>query len=84
MLENIQIYFTLENIYTFANLGVIPFWLLLMFFPNETITKFIVHSVVAPLILSAAYIYIAIKYHKLNKNETMETCPLCGGHCGLC
>ena len=60
MLENIQIYFTLENIYTFANLGVIPFWLLLMFFPNETITKFIVHSVVAPLILSAAYIYIAI------------------------
>ena len=58
MLENIQIYFTLENIYTFANL-VIPFWLLLMFFPNETITKFIVHSVVAPLILSAAYIYIA-------------------------
>ena len=30
-----------------------------MFFPNETITKFIVHSVVAPLILSVAYIYIA-------------------------
>ena len=36
------------------------------------------------IMMSIGYIYIAIKYHELNKNETMETCPLCGGHCGLC
>ena len=42
-------------------------------------------KIIVLILMSIGYIYIAIKYHKLNKkNETMETCPLCGGHCGLC
>ena len=41
-------------------------------------------KIIILILISIGYIYIAIKYHKLNKNETMETCPLCGGHCGLC
>jgi len=67
MLENLQIYLTPDNIYLFSNWGVIPFWILLIFFPNETVTKILVHSVVVPLLFASAYIYIAIEIF-LNDN----------------
>ena len=61
MINNLQIYLTLENIYLFANYGVLPFWLLLIFFPRESFTRFLVHSVVAPLLLAIAYVFVAYK-----------------------
>ena len=67
MLENLQMYLTPDNIYLFSNWGVIPFWILLIFFPNETVTKILVHSVVVPLLFASAYIYIAIEIF-LNDN----------------
>ena len=48
-----------ENIYLVANWGVIPFWLLLIFFPHHQITNFFVQSVIVPLMLAAGYIYLA-------------------------
>jgi hypothetical protein len=48
-----------ENIYLIANWGVIPFWLMLIFFPNHDITNFFVQSIISPLILSCAYIFVA-------------------------
>ena len=48
-----------ENIYFIANWGVIPFWLLLIIFPNRGVTNFFVNSVIAPLILATAYIFTA-------------------------
>ena len=59
MLENIEILLTVENIYLIINWGIIPFWLMLIFFPNLSVTNFLVNSVIVPLLLSAAYAYLA-------------------------
>ncbi len=67
MINNLEQYLTLENIFLFSNWGVIPFWLLLMFSPNSAFTRFFVHSVVIPLILGIAYVFIAFKIY-LNEN----------------
>ena len=67
MINNFQEYLTLENIFLFSNWGVIPFWLLLLFSPNSVITRFLVHSIVAPLILGCAYIFIVYQIY-INDN----------------
>ena len=61
MLENIEILLTVENLYLIVNWGIIPFWLMLVFFPNLSITNFLVNSVIVPLLLSTAYAYLAYK-----------------------
>ena len=48
-----------ENIYLVANWGVIPFWLLLIFAPNHSLTNFFVQSIIAPMLLAAGYIYLS-------------------------
>ena len=57
MLIQFQNYLTFENIYLWANFGVLPFWLMLIFIPNSRFTQFFVNSIILPLILSAAYVY---------------------------
>ena len=59
MINTFDSLLTFENIYLFANWGVVPFWLLLILMPNHNITKFFSHSVVAPLLLALAYIFVA-------------------------
>lgn len=61
MLENIEILLTVENLYLIVNWGIIPFWLMLVFFPNLSVTNFLVNSVIVPLLLSTAYAYLAYK-----------------------
>ena len=58
MLIQFQSYLTFENMYIWANFGVLPFWLMLIFIPNSRITQIFVNSVILPLILSIAYVYI--------------------------
>ena len=58
MLTQLQSYITLEAIYVWANFGVLPFWLMLIFIPNSKITQIFINSVVLPLILASAYCYI--------------------------
>ena len=58
MINTIDSLLTLKNIYLFANWGVIPFWLLLILMPSHNITKFFSHSIIIPLLLTTAYIYI--------------------------
>jgi len=58
MLVQFENYLTFENIYLWTNFGLIPFWLMLIVIPNATITRFFINSVILPLILSTAYIYI--------------------------
>jgi hypothetical protein len=50
---------TFENIYLLANWGVVPFWLLLILMPTHNITKFFSHSIIAPLLLAVAYVFVA-------------------------
>ena len=63
MINNIEIFLTFENIYLLANWGVLPFWLMLLVAPNHGLTKFFVHSIVAPLLLASAYIFITYKIY---------------------
>ena len=51
-------YLTLNNIYIWSNIGILPFWLMLAIIPNSKITQILINSIVLPLILSTAYIYI--------------------------
>ena len=67
MINNFEEYLTLENIFLISNWGVVPFWLLLLFSPNSVFTRFFVHSIVIPLLLSAAYIFVAYQIY-LNNN----------------
>ena len=61
MLNNLIELINSENIYLVANYGVIPFWLLLIIFPNHGITNFFAKSIIAPLLLAAGYVYLAYK-----------------------
>ena len=63
MINGLLQYLTYENIYYIANIGVIPCWLLLIFFPVHIITKFFVKSVIIPLLLSTAYIFVVYQIY---------------------
>ena len=58
MLLEFQNYLTFENIYLWTNFGILPFWLMLLLIPNSKFTQFLVNSVLLPLILASAYIYL--------------------------
>ena len=61
MINQFEIYLTFENIYMWTNIGVLPFWLLLIFIPNSKFTRFFTNSIIVPLILSCAYGYVVYK-----------------------
>ena len=61
MLEQISTYFTIEMVYLWLNIGVIPFWLVLIFFPNSKLGSIFVSSIFPIFILSGAYVYIVYK-----------------------
>ena len=58
MIENLQAYFTFEVIYIWANIGVLPFWIILTIFPRSNFNQFFVNSILIPLILAVTYTYI--------------------------
>ena len=51
-------YLTFENIYLWVNFGILPFWLMLIIIPNSKVTQIFINSVILPLILSTAYVYV--------------------------
>ena len=61
MLEQISTYFTIEMVYLWLNIGVIPFWLMLIFLPNSKLGSIFVSSIFPIFILSGAYVYIFYK-----------------------
>ena len=61
MIEQIYTYFTIEILYFWVNLGVLPLWLILIFFPSSNINKFFVTSILPILLLSGAYIFALYK-----------------------
>ena len=63
MINDLLQFLTYENIYYIANIGVVPCWLLLIISPNHIITKFFVKSVIIPLLLSTAYIFIVYQIY---------------------
>ena len=61
MIEQIYNYFTIEMLYYWVNLGVLPFWLLLVFFPQSRLCRYLVTSIFPIFILSVAYIFVLYK-----------------------
>ena len=61
MIEQIYNYFTIEILYYWVNLGVLPLWLVLIFFPKSYFCRFFVVSIFPIFILSVAYIFILYK-----------------------
>ena len=61
MIEEIYNYFTIEILYYWVNLGVLPFWLILIFFPNSNLSRYFVTSIFPILILTGSYVFILYK-----------------------
>tara|TARA_B100000963_G_scaffold343501_1_gene345406 strand:- start:1648 stop:2118 length:471 start_codon:yes stop_codon:yes gene_type:complete len=64
MINNLLSMLTNENIYLIANWGVIPFWLLLIFIPNNQLTNFFTQSIIVPLLLAISYAYLSYLIYK--------------------
>ena len=58
MINQFQTLLTFENIYLWANFGVLPFWLMLILIPNYKITRIFTNSIILPLIIASAYVYV--------------------------
>jgi len=61
MFEQIFTYFTIETVYMWMNLGVLPFWFILVVFPQSHLSKIFVTSIFPIIILSGIYIFILYK-----------------------
>ena len=61
MLEQISTYFTIEIVYLWLNIGVIPFWLVLLFLPNSKLGSIFVSSIFPIFLLTGAYTFVFYK-----------------------
>ena len=61
MIEQIYTYFTIETLYMWINLGVLPFWFILITFPQSHLSRIFVTSIFPFFILSGVYIFILYK-----------------------
>ena len=55
-------------IYLWLNFGVIPFWIILIFFPQSNICRYFVTSIFPYLIFSSVYVFLLIEFYKDNYN----------------
>ncbi len=68
MIEQISNFFNLEMIYLWLNFGILPFWLILIFFPQSNICKYLVTSIFPYLILSIICVYLIFENYKNGYN----------------
>ena len=61
MIEQIYNYFTIEMLYYWVNFGVLPLWLLLIFFPYSHLCRYFVTSIFPIFVLSGTYIFVLYK-----------------------
>ena len=63
MIDQIYTFFTAEMVYLWLNLGVLPFWFVLVVFPKSQICGVFVASIFPIFILSIAYTYLFYLAH---------------------
>ena len=61
MIEQIYNYLTIEMLYFWVNLGVLPLWFILIFFPRSQLCKYFVTSIFPIFILGGSYIFMLYK-----------------------
>ena len=55
-------------IYLWLNFGVLPFWIILIFFPQSNLCRYFVTSIFPYLIFSSLYVFLIIEFYKDNYN----------------
>ena len=70
MIEQIYNYYTLEMLYIWVNIGVLPFWFLIIFFPQSNLCKFFATSIFPIFLLSGTYLFILYKAYLGSFNFT--------------
>ena len=68
MIEQISAFFSTEMIYLWLNLGVIPFWIILIFFPQSKMCNYIVISIFPFFLLSLVYSYLLYLFYMTGYN----------------
>ena len=64
MINQIYMFFSIEMIYMWINFGVLPFWFMLLFFPQTKICKIFVTSIFPILALAAIDLYLISEIFK--------------------
>ena len=75
MIEEIYNYFTIDMLYYWVNFGVLPFWLILIFFPSSNLSRYFVTSIFPIIILGSSYIFILYKSY-LNSYDFLNNFSL--------
>ena len=75
MIEQIYTFFTVEMIYLWVNLGVLPFWFTLIIFPQSQISRVFITSIFPIFLLSLVYSYLIYIIH-LNGYNFLENFKL--------
>ncbi len=68
MIEQISDFFSMEMIYLWLNLGILPFWVILIIFPQSNICKYLVISIIPYLILGSVYVYLLYLLYNFDYN----------------
>ena len=68
MIEQISAFFKIEMIYLWLNIGVLPFWFILIFFPQSNICRYLVTSIFPYLVFGLVYIYLLFLFYKADYN----------------
>ena len=63
MFGQISAFFTIEMIYLWLSFGVLPFWFVLIFFPQSRISGLLVTSIFPFIILGSVYIYLLFYFY---------------------
>ena len=61
MIEQIYNYFTVQMLFLWVNLAVLPFWFILIFFPKSHLCRYFVTSIFPIFLLSGTYIFMIYK-----------------------
>ena len=64
MIDQIYTFFSTEMIYLWLNFGVLPFWFMLLFFPQTKICRIFVTSVFPILVLASIDLYLIFQISK--------------------
>ena len=68
MIEQISIFFSIDMIYLCLNIGVIPLWFILIFFPYSKVCGLLATSIFPLLILGAVYLYLFYYFYNSGYN----------------
>ena len=68
MIEQIYTYFSIPTIYMWLNIGVLPFWFMLIFFSNSKICRVFVTSVFPIFIFASINLYLIYEIYKTGFN----------------